>query len=127
METQKQNELIVEKPYESQFHVKGQVGAVGAVIGLIIGIGVAVLVLILVSVLAGKTYQLTESDIDAITNTTIRQSIKSSVVSGFEGLQQTGELLPLIVLAFVMFIILSLVLSMTAFTGGGRGGGGSAL
>jgi len=112
-----------QEDYQPQFMVSGQVGAVGAVVALIIGVGVAVLVLILVGVLGGKAFQITEADINEITNTTVRSSVKNSIVSGFEGLEQTGELLPLIVLAIVMFIILSLVLGFSGLSGGGRGGG----
>jgi len=56
---------------------------------------------------------------------TIRSSVKNSVVSGFEGLEQTGEMVPLIVLAIVMVIILSLVLGFQGVAGGNRGSGGA--
>ena len=55
-------------------------------------------------------------------NIEIRNSIKSSIVSGFSALEQTGDFLPIIVLAVVIFLVLSLVLGFTAF-GGGQGGG----
>jgi hypothetical protein len=99
-------------------------GAVGAVIALIVGVGVATLVLIFVSTLGGQTYNLVESDIDSIT--TIKDSIKNGVLSGFEALEQTGEYLPIIVLAVVIALVLALVLGM-AGTFGGMGGGRSAL
>jgi hypothetical protein len=101
---------------------KGQtMGSVGAIIGLITGIGVSVMVLIFVGVLAGQTYQLTESKIDAITNDTVKTYVKDSIVSGFSALKTTGDYLPIIVLAVIIAIVLSLVLGLTAF-GGGRGG-----
>ena len=109
------------------FEEKGQIQAsIGAIITLVVGVGVAVLVLIFVGVLGGQTYQLVESDLDSITNDTIRTSIKNSIISGFSALEQTGDFLPIIVLAVVIFLVLSLVLGFTAF-GGGIGGGGSAL
>lgn len=108
-----------EKPL---FEKKGQTGAaVGAIITLIVGVGVAVLVLIFVGVLGGQTYELTETDLDAITNATVRNSVKNSIISGFEALEQTGDYMPIIVLAVIIFLVLSLVIGFTAF-GGGMGG-----
>ena len=105
---------------------KGQIGgAVGAVISLIVGVGVAVLVLIFVSALGGQTYDLVEPDIDSITNTTIRSSVKSSIVSGFTALEKTGSYMPIIVLAIVIALVLALVLGFSNV--GGSGGRGSAL
>jgi hypothetical protein len=101
-------------------------GSVGAIVSLIVGVGVATLVLIFVGTLGGQTYQLVESDIDSITNTTIQDSVKSGILSGFEALEQTGNYLPIIVLAVVIALVLALVLGFTAF-GGGMGRGGTAL
>lgn len=117
-----------QKTEEALFYEEGQINAaVGGVVMLIVGVGVATLVLIFVGSLGGQTYQLVESDIDAITNTTIKESIKNSIVSGFEGLEQTGKFLPIVVLAVIIAIVLSLVLT---FGMGGMYGGayrGSAL
>lgn len=111
------------KLYEKSGQLAG--GAVGNIITLIVGIGVAVLVLIFVGALGGQTYNLVEPDIDAITNTTIKTSVKNSIISGFTALETTGNYLPIIVLAVVIALVLALVLSFTAI---GRGGfGGSAL
>lgn len=110
------------KAYEK----KGQVGgAVGAVITLIVGVGVSVLVLIFVGALGGQTYNLVESDIDAIANETVKAHVKNSIVSGFSALEQTGNYLPIIVLAVVIALVLMLVLGFTTF--GGMNGGRSAL
>lgn len=106
------------KPY----HKKGQAGgAVGQVITLIVGVGVSVLVLIFVGALGGQTYNLVEPDIDNISDATIKTSVKNGITSGFEALEQTGNYLPIIVLAVVISLVLVLVLSFTAFGGGGRG------
>lgn len=115
------------KSEKKLFEEKGQVQeAVGAIITLIVGVGVAVLVLIFVGVLGGQTYELVEDDLDAISNDTIRSSIRNSIVSGFSALEQTGDFLPIIVLAVIIFLVLSLILGFTAF-GGQAGGGGTAL
>lgn len=98
-------------------------GAVGAVIQLIAGVGVAVLVLIFVGTLGGQTFQLTEADIDAISNETVKASVKNGIISGFSALEQTGDYLPIIVLAVVIALVLYLVLGMTDV----NRGGGSAL
>ena len=108
------------------FKAKGQtMGAVGAVIGLIVGVGVATLVLIFVGVLGGQTYQLSESKIDEITNTTIKNHVKDGIVSGFSAMEQTADYLPIIVLAVIISLVLVLVLGFTNFSAGG--GRGSAL
>lgn len=109
-----------------KYEKKGfQQGVVGAIITLIVGIGVSVMVLIFIGALGGQTYNLVEGDIDAITNTTIKSSVKNGIISGFEALEQTGSYLPLIVLAVVISLVLALVLGMTSM--GGMGGSGSAL
>ncbi len=107
----------------------GQIAApaVGDIIILIVGIGVSVLVLIFVGSLGGQTFQLVEADIDEITNESIRNSIRNSAVAGFSALEQTGEFLPLIVLAVVITLVLGLILSFTVVGAGGFGGGGSVL
>jgi len=111
--------------YKSKYMLEGQANvAVGSIITLIVGVGVGTLVLIFVGSLGGQTWQLVETDIDAITNTTIKDSIKNGVVSGFGALEQTGDFLPIIVLAVVISLVLALVLGFTSF---GRGVGGSAL
>jgi hypothetical protein len=101
-------------------------GAVGAVIYLIVGVGVSVLVLIFVGTLGGQTYTLTQGQIANITDNTTRGYVTSSIQSGFQALSQTGQYLPIIVLAIVIAIVLSLVLGFTAL-GGNAGRGGSAL
>jgi hypothetical protein len=104
------------------YEKKGQMGgAVGAIIQLITGVGVAVLVLIFVGSLGGQTYNLVESDIDAISNGTVKSSVKNGIISGFSALEQTGDYLPIIVLAVVIALVLYLVLGMTSGATGGRG------
>ena len=105
------------------YEKKGQAaGAVGAIVTLISGVGVAVLVLIFVGSLGGQTYDLVEDDIDAITNVTIKNSVKNGIISGFEALEKTGKYLPIIVLAVIIGLVLVLILGYTAIGGGmGRG------
>lgn len=55
----------------------------------------------------------------------VRNAVQEGIVSGFEGLEQTGDYLPIIVLAVVIALVLSLVLGFTAF--GNRGLSGGAL
>lgn len=105
---------------------KGQMVGVGSIIALIVGAGVASLVLIIVSVLAGQTFQIAEPQITAITNSTIESKVRQSATSGFDALVTTGNYMPLIILAFVAFMVLGLVLSYQVFSGGG-GGRGSVL
>lgn len=110
--------LETKKMYEK----KGQIGnSVGAIITLIVGVGVAVLVMIFVGVLGGQTYQLTETQLNAIDNDTIRGHVGNSIISGFSALETTADYLPIVVLAVIIFLVLTLVIGFTAFGGGGRG------
>lgn len=107
---------------ETLYMKKGQaVGAVGAIITLIVGVGVSVLILIFVGALGGQTYELIEDDITAITNTTIQEHVNEAITSGFSALEQTGNYLPIIVLAVVIAVVLALVLGFSNLGGGGRG------
>ena len=106
-----------------EYETEGQVTAnIGAMVFLIVGVGIATLVLIFVGVLGGQVYQQVESDIDAITNTTIKNHVKNSIIAGFEALETTGNYLPIIVLAVIIFIVLSIVMGLGAFGGMGAGG-----
>lgn len=101
------------------YEKKGQSGAVGAIITLVVGMGVAVLLLIFVGTLGGQTFQLTESKIDAITNTTIKNYVKDSVVSGFSALKTVSDYLPIVGLAVIIAVVLSLILGFTRIGGSG--------
>jgi len=106
----------------------GQMAAsasVSSMIVLIVGVAIAVLIMIFVGALAGQTYNLVESDLDNISDATIKASVKSSITSGFEALEQTGNYLPLLVLAVITALVIGLVLSFGSF--GGMGGQGSVL
>lgn len=100
-------------------------GAVGMIITLVMGIGIATLILIFVGSMSGSVYEQVEPDIDAITNTTIKDHVKNGVISGFDALEQTGSYLPIIVLAVIISVVLALVMSLGGIAGGR--GGGSAL
>lgn len=105
-----------------KYRKKGQMlGAVNAIVALIVGVGVATLVLIFVGSLGGQTYELVEADITAITNQTIEDSVKNSIISGFAALEDTGSYLPIVVLAVIIAVVLALVLGMTSVAGA-RGG-----
>lgn len=107
------------KPYNK----KGQAGlAVGSLITLIVGVGVATLVLIFVGSLGGQVWNTVETDVDAITNDTIKQHIKTAVINGFDTLETSGSYMKLIVLAVVIGVVLIIVLGFTAFGGGANRG-----
>ena len=103
---------------------KGQVmGSMQAIIALVLFFGVAVILYVFTGVIAGQTYELTESDIDAIGNNTTRDNIKGGIVKAFEGYKQLGNYMPLLVLALILGVILAVLLGIVAFTGVGFGGG----
>jgi hypothetical protein len=106
------------------YNKKGQAaGAVGSIITLIVGVGVSVLVLIFVGTLGGQTYNLVQADIASINDSTIKSAVENSITSGFTALEQTGDYLPIIVLAVVISLVLVLVLGFTAFGGSFSRGG----
>ena len=119
-----EQETQTKQTYEREGQVQG---AVGAIIFLIVGIGVATLVLIFVGALGGQTWNLVEDDIDAISNNTTRDAIKNSVISGFQALEQTGKFLPIIVLAVVITLVLTLILGFLTFGNMGGESRGMAL
>ena len=50
-------------------------------------------------------------------NATIRDAIKTGVVSGFEALEDTGDYIPIIVIGLVIVIVLGLIFGVM---GGGK-------
>lgn len=99
--------------------------AVMSVILLIVGFAVAGLLFTFTQVLSGQTYELVEDDIDAISNTTIKTAIKAGIVSNFEAQQQIGDYMPIIALAIIITIVISLIIGGIAskFMGPGMMGG----
>jgi flagellar biosynthesis protein FlhB len=108
-----------------KYKKSGQVAAVNAIVILIIGVSVATLTLIFSGTLAGQTYSLTQDQIAGISDAAIKTSVENATKSGFLALQTTGQYLPVIVIAVVIFIVLGLLFSLQAFGGmsGGRSGG----
>lgn len=104
--------------YESEGYVTENVGAI---VFLIVGVGIATLVLIFVGVLGGQVYQQVETDINAINNSTIQTYIRDAIISGFRALYTTGNYLPIVVLAVIIFVVLSIVMGLGAFGGMGAG------
>jgi hypothetical protein len=97
---------------------KGYVEA-GAMTTLIIGVGVSVLLLIFIGVLGGQAYSLTQSNIESINDSVIKGYVKDAITSGFQSLKTVGQYMPLVVLAVVIAVILTVVLGLGVF-GGGR-------
>lgn len=100
--------------------------AVQVMVSLIVGVGVATLVLIFVGTLGGQTFALAETTINTISNATVKDAIKAAAVNGFQALNTTSQYIPLIVLAVIIFVVLSMVVGLQN-VGGGGSGGGSAL
>ena len=115
------------------YNKEGFVSSSGSVIQLVVGVGVAALVLIFIGTMAGQTYTLVEPDITKLADANVSlggrgmdinigTSVKSGIVSSFKAIETTGKYLPLIVLAIVISIILSLVVNMGSGADMGRGG-----
>jgi len=108
------------------YRKKGQMvagGAVTAILILVVGLSVVTLVLIFTGVLGGKVYNLVEDDINNISDTTIKTHIQDGIKAGFESNKETAEFMPVVSMAVIIFIVLSMVIGFTALTGAGRQGG----
>lgn len=55
-------------------------------------------------------------------NYSIQSKVRESIVSGFKALEQTGNYLPIIVMAVIISLVLGLVLNMAKNSGGPSGG-----
>jgi len=113
-----------------KYEKKGQVaaGAVSSVIVLMIGMVIVAIVTVFGGAIAGTAYQVSETQINTITNETIKGYIKDSAIESFKAMKQTSSYTPLVFLGVIVFIVLSMVVGLMAFTGGGMGGGrGGAL
>jgi len=117
-EAQTEQEFV---PYE----VEGNIGgAAGGIIVLISVMVTATLMMTFGGVLSGQTYQISEAKIDAITNTTVQQAVKQSIIGGFEAQQTLGDFLPLLAIGFVVVLLMGLVMALLVIPGGiGRSGG----
>lgn len=94
----------------------------GAMVTMIMGVGVSILLLIFVGVLGGQSFSMTQNQILAIneTNPTIYTSIINGITSGFKALETVGSYLPLVVLAVIIGLVLSIILGFSPV--GGTGG-----
>lgn len=98
----------------------------GAVVVLIMGVGVSILLLIFVGTLGGQVYVQTAPQILTLnaTDSQAYENVTSAIRSAFSALSTTGNYLPIVVLASIVFLILGMVMSLGGYGGGGYGGGG---
>lgn len=109
------------------YRKKGQMvasGAVAAILILVVGLSVITLVLIFTGVLGGKVYNLVEDDINNISDATIKANIQDGIKAGFESNKETAEFMPVVSMAVIIFIVLSMVIGFTALAGTEQGRGG---
>lgn len=126
-ETQTHEQTTMTETYEP-YHKEGFAEvAVGSIITLITGVAAIVLIMIMVGTLGGKMYNITQADINAINDSTIKGYVNSAISSSFNALNQTASYVPIVVLAVITFLVLFLVLAGTGGFGGGFGGNRTAL
>jgi len=118
MQTQK---LELKNVFEKDGVVEENVNALTT---LIMGVGVATMVLIFVGVLGGQVYSQTQADIDNISDNVTKGYITDAIQSGFKALKTTGNYMPIVVLAVIIFVVLGLVLSLNR-AGPSQGYGGA--
>jgi hypothetical protein len=103
--------------------------AVGQMLQLFVGLAVLIMVVTLMSTVSGSVYETSEATITAISNGTIEDAIKASVVNIFQAQSTGSDFLGILVITIVGFIAITIVLAGTSGIGGFGGGGsrGSAL
>lgn len=95
------------------YEKKGQVAQnVNAMLVLIMGVGIATLVLIFTSVMSAQVYTQVEPDINSINDSAIKGYVQGAIQSGFKAYETTGNYLPILVLAVIIFVILGLIMSL---------------
>jgi hypothetical protein len=112
------------------YAVKGQATgyAISSMLTLIIGSSIATFIVILMGVLSGQTYNISQTQIAAITDPNISAAVTSGITNAFTAQTQVTQYLPLIILAVVAGIVLAVVMGIGAFASVGGGHmGGSAL
>ena len=114
------------KPYEEEGFAQF---AVGEMLALFVGLGVLVMTLTIMSTVAGSTYSTAEPTINAISNGTVEDAVKESIVNVFTAQKTGSTYLPIVVLSLVGFLAVTIVLAGAGGYAGGGGGsrGGSAL
>ena len=103
---------------------KGQMNAAGALPVLIMGVVISTILLIFGGVLGGQVYSQTASQINAITDTQIKNNITGAIQSGFTALNTTGTYLPIIVLASIIALVMAMVMGLGGLSGKGTPAGG---
>ena len=104
--------------------------SMGSILSLVVTMGIVIVIYILMGVITGSTYQLTEADIDSISNGTVKGYLKDGMIKGFQGYKQLGTYQPLLVLSLVLGVIILVIMTVAGATGamgGGYGRGGGAL
>ena len=102
--------------YKSEGNVSGNL------VTLILAVGISIVIYIFMGVISAQTYQLSVSQISAISNTTIKGYVYAGIGNGFSAYSTTGSYLPLVVLAVVIGLVLTAILSATMVPGVGGAG-----
>jgi len=103
-----------------EYEEEGQV--VGTLLNYSIGFGLVIVIVIFMVVLGAKVFESQQSDIAAITDSTIQGDVNDSIQGAFSSMTTFSENLDIIAIAVVFGI--SLVVILGAFSGIGIGGGG---
>lgn len=97
---------------EQDYYEEGVVAvAIQSTVQLVVGVGAVILIMIMIGTLGGSMYNATQSNINAINDTTIKGYVTSSISSSFQALSQTATYIPIIVLASITFLVLFLVVA----------------
>ena len=112
-----------------KYEKKGQaaMGAVAAIIILMVGSVIVTIVTVFGGAIAGTAYQVSETQINSITNTNVSGYIKDSAVESFKAMKNNSSYNTLVFLGVIVFIVLGLIMSLMTFTSGGMTRGGGAL
>lgn len=97
-----------------------------AIIFMVVGFAIVSVLTVFTTTLSGQVYQQTQDEILEIDNETVRNYVNESIMASFESQAQVSDYLPLIALAVIITLVITLVVSGIAgqFFGGGMIGGG---
>ncbi len=109
------------------FKEKAQMYDLSGIISMIVIIGVGIFILILMSVISTKAYRNAESDINGITDATIKDHVQTGIADMFGSYGVIGEYTVYLVMAVIAGAIIVVLLSSLGFFMNRGGGGGGPL
>lgn len=94
-------------------------GAAGAAVGIVIAVGLISVLSVLMGTISGTAYEISEDQIDLISNTTVKTYVKDGIIAAFKAQKQANEFLPIIILGLVFAVVIAVIMNSVGGTAGG--------